>query len=91
MFFLLCSGPTLETIGINSDVNQNEADKSVEMNAEQNTADQSNLNDVDLNCMDDLDDEDIDSYIVTEDEFKKKQKAWLELYAVYLEEQKRML
>ena len=38
---------------------------------------------------DDLDEDEIDSYIVGEEEFKRKQKAWTELYATYLEEQKR--
>lgn len=70
---------------------QNEAYKCEEIKEVLNTNDQLSINEEDLNCMDDLDDEELDSYIVSEDEFKKKKKAWLELYAAYLEEQKRIL
>ena len=43
---------------------------------------------VDNNSLSDLDEEEIDSYIVTEEQFKQKEEAWLKLNHVYLEEQK---
>ncbi|XKL63690.1 hypothetical protein PGB90_006054 [Kerria lacca] len=81
-------GPTLETIGMNLEINKNTDDEetneleNVVINKDSNT---SEIVDV---SMDDLDEEELDSYIVTEEEFKQKQKAWSELYATYLEEQK---
>lgn len=82
-------GPTLETIGLNPNINLDEPGKSEEIK-DGNIDDPSKIIDVDLNCMDDIDDEELDSYIVSEDEFKKKKRAWKVLYAAYLEEQKRM-
>lgn len=38
--------------------------------------------------LDDLDDDELDSYIVNDEEFQQKKKAWSELYAAFLEEQK---
>lgn len=41
-----------------------------------------------IDDLEDLDDHELDSYIVSEDEFEQKKKAWLKLYSDFLEEQK---
>lgn len=78
-------GPSLETIGIND--SQHKVTEKVGEN------EQANAKGFEVNLeefsTDDLDEDEIDSYIVGEEEFERKQKAWSELYKTYLEEQKR--
>ncbi|XP_065225815.1 transcription factor IIIB 90 kDa subunit [Planococcus citri] len=81
-------GPTLETIGISGEETepaQPAADPEPKPAESTEKTDQFEIE----HSLDDLDDDELDSYIVTDDEFQQKKKAWMELYAAFLEEQKK--
>ena len=84
------SGPTLETIGISGEeaqTSQPVSDPNPKLTESTDKPDQFEID----HSLDDLDDEELDSYIVTDEEFQQKKKAWLDLYAAFLEEQKSTL
>ncbi len=81
-------GPTLETMGINLEMDTNKADKMKRKESEIAVEDALHTDKGNEYSLDNLDEEELDSYIVTEEEFLQKQKKWHELYATYLEEQK---
>lgn len=84
-----CLGPSLETIGINATPGQTKDQVETEKECEKSNAVDTNIDlNLDEKSLEDLDDDELDSYIVSDDEFEQKKKAWLELYSAYLEEQK---